>query len=266
MTRAETIAEGVTLYLGDCREILPLVGKVDAVLADPPYGIPHAFGEQKGHGRKGTRALQFAWDGPGATAAVLEACALAASLADAQLWFCGLHQASFIADTLLKAGMVSKAGAWVKECPPPAGAGNWWPSGFELAVYAYRAGAWFGDTDPKRSNVWLADSYRFGQPGKVDHPTQKPLDLIKRLVTAIVAPRGVALDPFMGSGTTGVAAVATGRRFIGIELEEKYFDIACGRIDEAARTPDLFIEKPKPPSQVTFAEIWKEPFYKDAAE
>ncbi len=145
--------------------------------------------------------------------------------------------------------MTPKPGSWVKECPPPAGAGNWWPSGFEHAVYAYRSGAWFGDTDPKRSNVWLADSYRFGQPGKEDHPTQKPLDLMSRLVRSIVAPGALALDPFMGSGTTGVAAVNLGRKFIGIEIEPKYFDIACRRIQAALDAPDLFIEKPKPAKQ-----------------
>ena len=108
--------------------MLPTLAGIDAIIADPPYGIPHAFGVQKGGGRKGTRRLQFAWDGDKATDAVLEACALAAPLADAHLWFCGLHQASYIADILLDAGMTPKAGSWVKECPPPAGAGNWWPS------------------------------------------------------------------------------------------------------------------------------------------
>lgn len=59
------------------------------------------------------------------------------------------------------------------------------------------------------------------------------------------------LDPFMGSGTTGVAAVKLGRKFIGIEIEPKYFDIACRRISEALKQPDMFIEKPKPAKQET---------------
>jgi site-specific DNA-methyltransferase (adenine-specific) len=244
MTKIEHLSDSVTLYLGDCRDVLPTLPRADAVIADPPYGIPHAFGLQKGSSRKGTRRLQFVWDGVGVTDAVLEAVNIAAYLADAQLWFCGLHQTSFIADILLDAGLTPKPAAWVKECPPPAGAGNWWPSGFEHAVYAYRSGAWFGDTNPKRSNVWLADSYRYGQPGKVDHPTQKPLDLMKRLVGAIVAPGALALDPFMGSGTTGVAAIQLGRRFVGVEKEEKYFDIARARMADALARPDLFVEQP----------------------
>lgn len=241
MTRVERIGDA-TLYLGDCREILPTLGKVDAVISDPPYGIPHNFGVQKGGSRNGSRRLQFDWDGAGVTDAVLAAVDLASDKAAAHLWFCGLHQASHIADHLMAAGLTPKPAAWVKECPPPAGAGNWWPSGYELVVYAYRPGAWFGDKDPKRSNVWVADSYRFGQPGKVDHPTQKPLGLMQRLVSALVPDGGVALDCFAGSGTTGVACAKLGRRFIGIEIEPRYFDIACRRIEEAYRQPRLFAE------------------------
>lgn len=73
----------------------------------------------------------------------------------------------------------------------------------------------------------------------VDHPTQKPLKLVKDLVSRT---KGAILDPFMGSGTTGVAAVQMGRDFIGIEREEKYFEIACRRIEQAQRQGDLFIE------------------------
>jgi DNA modification methylase len=72
----------------------------------------------------------------------------------------------------------------------------------------------------------------------VDHPTQKPLSLIGQLVEGT---RDVILDPFMGSGTTGVACARLGRRFIGCEIEPRYFDIACRRIEQAQRQPDLFI-------------------------
>lgn len=245
-TRIETIGDA-TLYLGDCREILPTLGRVDAVISDPPYGIAHKFGSAIGSDG-GRRTLQFAWDGPQTIPVVLQSVELAAPLADAQFWFCGLEQASHISALLLAAGMVSKPAAWVKECPPPAGLGNWWPSGYELAVYAYRSGAWFGDDDPKRSNVFVADSYRHGQPGKVDHPTQKPLGLIERIVSALVRPDGVALDCFMGSGTTGVAALRLGRRFIGIEIEPRYFDIACRRIEAEHRRPRLALPEPVRPA------------------
>lgn len=240
--RIEQIGDA-TLYLGDCLEILPTLGKVDAVVTDPPYGIPHKFGVNQGRGK---RTLQFTWDGDHVTDAVIRACGISAALADTQFWFCGLHQASYLADCLMDAGMTPKPAAWVKECPPPAGFGNWWPSGYEIAVYSYRSGAWFGDNDPHRCNVFYADSYRHGQPGKVDHPTQKPLGLISRIVKSMVAPDATCLDPFMGSGTTGVACAKLGRKFIGIELEPKYFDIACRRIEAAYKQPDFFVAPPAP--------------------
>jgi site-specific DNA-methyltransferase (adenine-specific) len=228
-----------TLYLGDCLEILPTLPKVDAVITDPPYGIPHNFGTQvQKDGSR--RTLAFAWDGAAVNDGVLHACSIAAEKADAQFWFCGITQASHIAERLRAAGMTDKMAAWVKTCPPPAMPGNWWPSGYEVAIYAYRSGAWFGDTDPKRSNVFYSDSYRYGQPGKEDHPTQKPLGLMSRLVAALVPPGGAAIDCFMGSGTTGVAAIQQGRAFIGIEREPKYFDIACRRIEQAQAQGKLF--------------------------
>lgn len=241
--RVEQIGNA-TLYLGDCRDVLPSLSGIDSCIADPPYGIPHSFGTRVGSDG-GRRTMQFAWDDEGVTGRVIEAVAMAASVAVSQFWFCGLHQASRIADTLLDLGMIPKPAAWVKECPVPAGAGNWWPSAYEIAVYAYRSGAFFGDTNVKRSNVFYADSYRFGQPGKVDHPTQKPLSLIERLVVSLVPEGGAAVDPFMGSGTTGVACQRLGRRFIGCEVEPKYFDIACRRIEQAERQPDLFIGPPE---------------------
>lgn len=76
------------------------------------------------------------------------------------------------------------------------------------------------------------------------HPTQKPLPLMKWCLGFLPEAQTI-LDPFMGSGTTGVAAVQMGRDFIGIELEPRYFDIACKRIDEAQRQTDLFIPQPK---------------------
>jgi DNA modification methylase len=69
------------------------------------------------------------------------------------------------------------------------------------------------------------------------------------------------LDPYMGSGTTGVAAIKLGRPFIGIEKVSKYFDIACRRLDEANRQPDMFIEKPAPAKQLTWDEMWEKPYY-----
>lgn len=246
--REEILGDGqVRLILGDCREVLPTLGTVDAVVTDPPYGIVNEFGVQQK--KDGTRTLQFAWDGPHVTQCVVAALDLSLPKAMSAFVFCGFDQVTPISDAIRRAGMTPKPAAWVKKCPPPAMPGNWWPSGFEIAFYAYRTGAYFNDPDTGRCNVFVADTYRHGQPGKVDHPTQKPLNLTTRIVRAMVAPDGLILDPFMGSGTTGVAAVKLGRRFIGIEIHEPYFDIACRRISDALKQPDMFIEKPKPATQ-----------------
>ncbi len=86
------------------------------------------------------------------------------------------------------------------------------------------------------------------------HPTQKPLSIMRHIVGASSRKSATILDPFMGSGTTGVACVKLGRRFIGIELERKYFDIACKRIEEAYAQPDMFIQ-PKAPQPMQEALI-----------
>jgi site-specific DNA-methyltransferase (adenine-specific) len=82
-----------------------------------------------------------------------------------------------------------------------------------------------------------------------DHPTQKPVDLMEWCISQIPEVARTILDPFMGSGTTGVAAVKLGRKFIGIEIEPKYFDIARKRIQAALDAPDMFVEQPKPAKQ-----------------
>jgi site-specific DNA-methyltransferase (adenine-specific) len=225
--------DGITIYCADCRDILPLLepGSVDVVLADPPYGIANTFGQQ--NRLDGSRRLQFDWDSPGIVEAVRsglsEAFSLCKPRASCFVWT-GCNAAERYAEPATQAGFTVKPAAWVKQCPPPACPGNWWPSGFELAYYGYRGGAWFNDDNPKRRNVWVADSYRYGQPGKCDHPTQKPLGMTRQHVAALVPPGGLVLDPFMGSGTTLRAAKDLGRRAIGIEIEEKYCEIAVRRL------------------------------------
>jgi site-specific DNA-methyltransferase (adenine-specific)/modification methylase len=84
--------------------------------------------------------------------------------------------------------------------------------------------------------------------GQREHPTQKPLSLMKWCLT-VAKGRGVVLDPFMGSGTTGVACMQAGRPFVGIEIDPKYFEIACKRIEEASKQPDMFVEREAEPEQ-----------------
>lgn len=246
--KADYEREGIRLYCADCRDVLPLLVResCDALVTDPPYGIVNEFGVQnKSDG--GVRTMQFAWDDDeitGVVMASLKLCSTKLSKRAGCFVFCGGDQFGRVLNEVREMGFTAKPAAWVKTCPPPAGKGNWWPSAFEFAVYGYKPRAYFGDTDPKRSNVFIADSYRYGQPGKVDHPTQKPLRLISRIVEAIVRPGGVALEPFLGSGTTAVACVRLGRGCVGIEKSRKYFDIAVKRIEaEFDRAPLFTAEK-----------------------
>ncbi len=187
--------------------------------------------------------MQFDWD----TEATSERIAAAFELSIEKMkksasvfCFVGFDSARAYSDPFRAAKFVVKPAAWVKACPCPPGKGNWWPSAFELGFYGYRKSPYFGDENPTRSNVFVADSYRYGQPGKVDHPTQKPLGLIQRIVSAICPPAGLTLDPTSGSGTTAVACIRTGRRSISIEKEPKYCAIAQKRMEEAIGVGTLF--------------------------
>lgn len=239
------IIGNATLYLGDCRDILPTLGKVDAVLTDPPYAVSVAGSFQKGMQGKGTRRLDF-FTGDSDWAAMNRLVADAIELAIAcepvsfAAW-CGHRQIGFITEALESAGYSTRMLFWRKKCPPPAAPGAGFSSAVETCVYGYKPGRHWGGGQYD-FNIFEADNYRHGQPGKVDHPTQKPLELIKWQIDRITANGSTVLDCFMGSGTSGVAALVRGRTFIGIEREPKYFDIACNRIEQAQRQGDLFIE------------------------
>ncbi|MHC2867927.1 site-specific DNA-methyltransferase (adenine-specific) [Bradyrhizobium diazoefficiens] len=226
MTKVETIAEGVTLYLGDCREILPTLGKVDAVVTDPPYGIAGKWQGGKGHGwgkADAKKTIRNEWDANPADPALLKS--LTSMAREVVVWGANHFELS-----PSRAWLV-----WRKEINPALTLGD-----AELA--------WTNLDRPIR----VFDHPRSKLTGNLvpEHPTQKPLDLMKWCIHPLIG--RTILDPFMGSGTTGVAAVSLGRKFIGIEVEPTYFDIACRRIEAATKQIDLFIEKPKPAKQETF--------------
>ncbi len=234
--RKETLAEGVELYLGDCREILPTLGKVDAVVTDPPYGIHF------GHGRsRRNRVSALAWG----TGSRSEDRGWSNIIGDDEPfdpspWLrfpqIVLFGANHFADKLPAA-----AGWLVWDKRDGSASDN--HSDCELAWTNLKTPArlhrqlWRGVVRAGEDNAAISPKW---------HPSQKPYELMRWVVGFTT---GTILDPFMGSGTTGVAAVKLGRKFIGIEIEPKYFDVACRRISEALKQPDLFIEKPKPPTQ-----------------
>ena len=220
--RIETIG-AATLYCGDCREVLPTLPKVDAVITDPPYGMAEKL-SSTGSGRwkklydaKGG----FAWDQE-APKLVLDLPAFADRVI---IW-----GGNFFALPPSREWLV-----WNKIIR------NFSTSVCELA--------WTNLDRPVD-----AFDYSHGQlatEGK-QHPTQKPLGLMKWCIEKTgVADGALILDPYMGSGTTGVAAVQMGRRFIGIEREPKYFDIAVRRIEQAQKQSDMFTHEVRDAYEVT---------------
>ncbi len=230
-------SNGIVIYHGDCRQVLADLNEfgIDSVVTDPPYGIKNRFGVHRGRPGDGTRTMQFEWDNAEAVETVGEAISIAMTRvhdAGSAFAFVGLDSVDCVQRALRAAGATPKPFAWVKKCPPPAMPGNWWPSAFELGIYAYRHGAWFGDNNPSRRNVIVLDSLRNGNSERVGHPTQKPVALMQHIVRSIVPVGGLCIDPFAGSGSTLVAAVREGRRAIGIEIDERYCELAARRLSQ----------------------------------
>jgi len=196
------------LACGDCRDILPTLPNVDACVTDPPYGIGFAAQPTKWQRRAGQQPEQ--WD-DSPVPIVLSLPDIAPSI----IWGGNYY-------TLPPSrGWLS----WFKPDSPPSMAS------FELAWTSF-------DRNARQLKVSISET----NPERVGHPTQKPLKLMKWCIEGLPDPAALILDPFMGSGTTGVAAIQMGRDFIGIEREPKYFDIACKRIEDAQRQADLFID------------------------
>ena len=227
--RQESIAEGVTLYLGDCREILPTLSQVDAVVTDPPYGIAY----KRGTGGKGKHNVRNIDASEGDTEPFDPSPFLGFN--DVILWG-GNHYAARLPH--------GRWLAWDKLAGMAAF------DSFSDVEFAWQKGR---GKDRIFSHLWKGickDSEKGGK-GRW-HPTQKPIELMRWCIDLLPTARTI-VDPFMGSGTTGIAAVKLGRKFIGIEIEPKYFDIACRRIQAALDAPDMFVERPKPAEQLAFA-------------
>jgi DNA modification methylase len=253
MSRIETIAEGVTLYLGDCREILPTLGKVDAVVTDPPFGISDKpMIDLPGRGGRGNNNYHKAtdWDDE-IDPAWMELCA---NVAPVVAWFGQWRKRETIERGMplpLRSEII-----WAKDThvgPPCPVAMR------DERIWLFSEKGIKGKTF--ETSVW--DSPIIPTWAHKNHKNEKPVALMMRLID-FLNPAHV-LDPFMGSGTTGVAAVRLGKQFTGVEVDADHFEIACRRVTEATKQTDLFIEKPKPAEQVKFSEIWDDPF-KAAAE
>jgi site-specific DNA-methyltransferase (adenine-specific) len=229
---SETIGN-CTLYLGDCMEILPELEKVDAVVTDPPYGISYISSWRK---YKPTEMLI------NDDCAPVEAVPLMASLLNegSALYMATRFDVSGLwRDELRKCGLTEKTPIYWDKTNHTSGdlSGDF---GAQIEIFLfYHKGRHFL-RGPRLSNLW-----RIPRPQAGEHPTPKPVALMERIIECSTDHGNVVLDLFMGSGTTLVGCAKTGRRGIGIEIERKYFDISCKRVEAIYKQPDLFIPSVK---------------------
>ena len=231
------------LINADCREVLPLLPKVDAVVTDPPYGVglevkTSDYRDSKFYDAGASLRASRTYDDRPDYVRELVRDVVPKALA------------------LASRGLVFSGPAMLREYPEPssigsvftmAGAGRtaW---GFQCThpVLFYGKDPFLQDGLGGRPN-----SLKDDQPNleKIDHPCPKPVSWMKWAIGRATRVSETILDPFMGSGTTGVACVKLGRKFIGIEIDEHYYDIACKRIRDAYAQPDMFVEAPAPKAE-----------------
>jgi DNA modification methylase len=218
MTRREVIGNA-TLYLGDALQLIPEIAAVDAVLTDPPFGIAYRSGYRTDALWAGDRIIND-HDTTTRDAAI-------SLLGDLPMLVFGSWKAPRPAGTRMVL-------TWDKG--PALGMGAldlpWKPSSEEI----YVIGSGFVGVRDEGAVIYCPPVQSMAKNGR-QHPNEKPVALVERLLRKL--PEGRICDPFMGSGTTGVACAKRGLQFVGIEREPRYFEIACRRIEEATRQGDL---------------------------
>ena len=203
----------VTLYLGDCMDVMQGMDdkSVDAVITDPPYGIGEAAGKNKARGNI-IEAKDYGndtWDNERVNERYIKA-------------MLGIGEEAVIFGGNYYADLLPPSSSWIV-----------WDKNNGKTDFADCELAWTSHKRAVRKIEWTWNGFvRRGKDIRY-HPTQKPLGVMRWIVGNYTYPLDTVLDPFMGSGTTGVACVQLGRKFIGVEIESKYFEIAKKRISEA---------------------------------
>lgn len=236
-----------TLYLGNSLDIMPTLATVDHIVSDPPYEESLHASKNKLRGRirsdKGPdlQGLDFSSINEIRERVVSISYDICAGWF---LAFCTVEGTWEWANEINKSKMKYKrACIWIKPDSTPQLNGQCPAQGYECFVTA-----WCGHGHSKWNSGGKRGVYTHCVNGgwrHGGHPTEKPIALMTELIFDFTNAGQTILDPFMGSGTTGVACVKTGRKFIGIELDRRYFDIACERIEKAYSQPDLFIQAPE---------------------
>jgi len=216
----------VTLYQGDCLEYMRGMdaGIVDAVVTDPPYLVAAGAGGGA-FGNRDHLVNTGGFTDRGIDHSFLKGF-------DNWLCFCSKRQLLpliSMAENCDHWNLIT----WAKPNPVPTCNNKYLPD-VEYIVHGFGVGRLFGEYEHKQSFFFEPFEKRF-----TDHPNEKPLTLIKKLIFLSTKPGDTIFDPFMGSGTTGVACVQTGRNFIGCEIDPGYFEIAKQRIERAQQQPRL---------------------------
>ncbi len=253
MIRTEHLSDSVTLHLGDNRDVLPTLGRVDAVITSPPYNM----GE---HPASNFPAKGGLWnaakigDGYGTHSDDMP-------LADYVAWQKEVLTACY--------GLLTERGAiFYNHKPRPRAREIWLPTQLvpdglpvrQIIIWKRNAGFNFSPCHYMPTHEWIiviarpdfelrdrgasgiGDVWEFPALPDPEHPAPFPLQLPLNILETTTCQ--TILDSFMGSGTVGIAAVRKGRGFVGIEIEPRYFDVACRRIGDALARPDLFIKQP----------------------
>jgi hypothetical protein len=237
-----------TLYCGDSLQVLPTLGRVSSVLCDPPYEAEaHTKGRRLlGKQTGGSRTVEYgALDFDRITDEVRDqSAALSAAVCDGwMLTFCQAEAVAAWRDAHEAAGAKYKrAMVWIKPDGAPQFTGDRPGMGYESIVASWCGkgrSRWNGGG---RHGVFTHAGRDSNHPKQ--HMTQKPVALMFELVQLFTNAGDTILDPFMGSGTTGVAAIQLGRKFIGIEKDPRYFEIAVKRIEQAVAQGQLFAPEP----------------------
>lgn len=243
--KREVVIGDCRLLLGDCLEILPCLGAANHVISDPPYEdeLHKAMGRiRRNDGREMVQSLGF--DGVNASRSDIARAIVAASsgwaliftLAEGvRAWRDDLQAAGAKWDTVL---------AWIKPDASPRFNGQGAARGFENCVTVWCGKGYRSWNGGGKRGVYT-HCVNVGRHGA--HPTEKPVPLMTDLVADYTQPGQTILDPFMGSGTTGIACLKLGRKFIGIERSEEHFETAIERITEAHDSPDMFVEAARVP-------------------
>ena len=250
MIKKETIIGNCRLLLGDALEIMPLLGKVDCIVTDPPYKL------ESGGMTRAKMGGKFNLENYNNNGSIVECdvewsefMPLISSLIDRGHIYvmCNNRHVKNMLNAASDSGMkFHNLLVWDKVSPTP---NRWYMKGCEFIGFFYKGKAFHINDCGSKQLI------KIPLPKDTEHPTVKPVALMEHYVENSTLRSQTILDPFMGIGTTGVACAKLGRKFIGIELDPNYYEIAYERIRKAYDQPDLFIE---PPEKLIQSDIFEE--------